>query len=218
MSEHDAIQEALGNARPGEAVYLPPTVKTTQNSYAATGATKDSNRLAAEEYFSSGDALHGDRVPSMRIDKETPSHRLMIWMHAQGASNKDIGAQLGYTPFYVGQVLRQPWARLRLTDILREAGIDKVKHFLANEVAPSLEVLRDIRDNGTNRASDRASAANSILDRALGKPVAKVESDSTVRNLPADVVRLEADIAAARKQLEDMGHGNGNSSPVGSNN
>lgn len=170
--------------------------------------------LAAESYYSDPDRLHGDQVPDCTIKKETPTHRLMIWMHAQGASVADIAKHTNYSTAMVRTTLKQPWARQRLLQILKETGADAVKHFLTHEVAPSLEVLREIRDGDIpGRTSDRAAAANSILDRALGKPTVHVESDTTTRSVPADIQRLEADLAATRKQLEERGqlesHGTG---------
>lgn len=169
---------------------------------------------AADAYFEDSERLHGDKAPNLTIQREQPIHRMMIYMHAQGASAADISRQTGYTKHTVQQVLRQPWARQRLLQILKETCQDEVKHFLTHEVAPSLQVLREIRDGDIpGKTSDRASAANSILDRCLGKPTVHVESDNTNRTVPADLQRIEAEIAAARKALEERGqletNGNG---------
>lgn len=190
-----------------ERVYLPPKVNVdeTRPEKAETNAFRPGVVAVAEEYFGSTARLHGDRVSEVTIQNEKTVHRLMIYLHAQGASVKDIAHQTGYTPTTVSTVLRQPWARIRLTQILAECGIDQVKHFLTHEVAPSLEVLRELRDDTNQKGPTRAIAANSILDRALGKPVAHIESDSTTRHIPADLVRIEADIAATRKALEERG-------------
>jgi hypothetical protein len=162
--------------------------------------------LAAERYYADPDRLHGDTVPDVTIKKEQPVHRLMIWMHAQGASVTDIAKHTDYSVQMVRTTLKQPWARQRLLQILKETGQDAVKHFLTHEVAPSLDVLRQVRDGEIpGRTSDRAAAANSILDRALGKPTVHVESDNTTRNVPADLQRLEAEIAATRQQLAERG-------------
>lgn len=169
-------------------------------------ATNPAMVAVAESYFSDPERLSGDRLPDTVIQNERPVHRMMIWMHAQGAGVKDIATHTGYTEGAVRNILRQPWARQRLLQILKETGLDAVKHFLTHEVAPSLEVLREIRDGEIpGKASDRAGAANSILDRALGKPTVHVESDSTTRNVPADLQRLEAEIAATRQQLAERG-------------
>jgi wyosine [tRNA(Phe)-imidazoG37] synthetase (radical SAM superfamily) len=130
---------------------------------------------------------------------------MMIYLHAQGASIRDIAKHTGYDYVYVSQVMRQPWARSRLLSILKDTCQDAVKHFLTHEVAPSLEVLREVRDSTTASAQAKIAASNSILDRALGKPTVTVESASTIRNVPADMQRIEADLAAVRSQLESKG-------------
>lgn len=163
-------------------------------------------QAASEMYFEDPERLHGDKTPNLVIQHEKPIHRMMIYMHAQGSSVADIAQNTGYKPSQIYQILRQPWARQRLVQILKETGQDAVKHFLTHEVAPSLEVLREIRDGDIpGRTSDRASAANSILDRALGKPTVHVESENTNRTVPADIQRIEAEIAATKKQLAERG-------------
>lgn len=163
-------------------------------------------QAAARSYFESDDALHGDKLPNQTILSEKPIHRLMIYLHAMGGKPAEIAKQTGYSVQSVYQILRQPWARAQLTTILKEAGIDEVTHFLKTEVAPSLTVLRDIRDDTAARQSDRAAAANSILDRAIGKPTVHIESKNTNSTVPADLSRIESEITAARKQLAELGH------------
>lgn len=201
-----------------------PKHELTQHVIAATGSRVSpqcaANRIddvdiqaTARAYFDSPDRLHGDKLPNLVIANEKPVHRLMIYLHAMGAKPADIAKQTGYDVGHVYQILRQPWARAQLTAILREAGIDEVQHFLKNEVSPSLIVLREVRDNTKARDSDRLAASNAILDRALGKATIHVESNNKNTSVPADITRLNDEIAAARKQLEELGHGN--TSPVG---
>jgi DNA-binding MarR family transcriptional regulator len=189
-----------------DTVYLPPRISTCDAKQKTSNNLDDARaQLAAETYFKSGDALHGDTLPVLALASEKPIHRVMIYLHAQGASLQDIARHTGYTYQYVTQVMRQPWARQRLMTILKESCQDAVKHFLTHEVAPSLEVLREVRDSSTASAQAKIAASNSILDRALGKPTVTVESASTIRNVPADMQRIEADLAAVRSQLESKG-------------
>lgn len=185
-------------------VYLHPTARNATIAQQASQLDPRA-RAAAEAYCDSPDRLHGDKLASATILVEKPTHRLMIYLHAMGKTAADIAKQMDYEPTYVTQILRQPWAKLRLTQILKEAGIDEVKHFLTTEVSPSLQTLKVVRDTAP-KPSDRAAAANAILDRALGKPTVHVETDNTNRTVPADLQRLEADIAATKQQLKSMGH------------
>lgn len=166
-------------------------------------------RAAAAEYYGLPEALHGDRPPSIEILSERPVHRMMIYMHAQGASIADIAQNTGYAKAVVGQILRQPWARQRLLQILNETGRDAVRHFLTNEIAPSLEVLREVRDDTEEKGATRIIAADKILDRALGKATVTVESNITSRSVPADLQRIEADLQSTREQLAARGVSDG---------
>lgn len=197
-----------------DTIYLPPRPTAGgSNAKAELNADRPDVAALAAAYFENPDALAGDSIGEVTIQKERPIHRMMIWMHAQGGKISDIATHTGYSPQMVRTILRQPWARQRLLQILKETGLDAVKHFLTHEVAPSLEVLREIRDGEIpGKASDRAGAANSILDRALGKATVHIESSGTIKNVPADLQRLEADIAATRQQLAERGqieNGNG---------
>ena len=202
MPEHPLLQ-----ALEPQVVYLPRSLAATGecSTAAIKHAWKPEVQAIAEEYFTSPDRLHGDTVPSQTIAKEQPIHRMMLWMHAQGANVADIARNTGYTPGAVRNVIRQPWARARLVQILKETGLDPVKHFLSHEVAPSLETFREVRDDPKSPPMAKLTAADKILDRALGKPIAKIESDNTNRNVPADLQRLEQEIADTRKALGERG-------------
>ena len=187
-------------------VYLPAVSRdVTTPGQSEAVANRPHVSAAAEAYFSDPDRLYGDRVSEVTLINEQPIHRLMVYLHAQGASRGDIAKQTGYTPQMVGTVLRQPWARQRLVQILNECGKDQVRHFLQHEISPSLEVLREVRDNVDAKPSERVTAANAILDRALGKPTVMIESKNTNTTVPADVTRIDQEIAAVRKQLEGKG-------------
>jgi hypothetical protein len=207
MTEGTNVELMDQLAGPVEKVYLPRSRNVgTQRQHDVTAKVVDpAVRAMAEEYFESPDRLFGDSFAATTLLEEKPIHRMMIYLHASGATIQDIATQCGYKPNVVGQILRQPWARARLVQILNENGRDHVKHFLTHEVSPSLEVLREIRDNPKTKDSSRIAAANSILDRALGKATVHVESKTTVANVPAEAARLDAEIASVRKQLASKG-------------
>lgn len=198
------VVEVLGQ---GEAsrVFLPPgTSEAVRPPRAEAQAARPQVAAVAEAYFSSADRLHGDTMPSVTIARETPFHRLMIYAHASGKSVQEIALQTGYSAAQVSAVLRQPWARQRLLQLLKETNMDAIQHFHDTEVMPSLEVLREIRDDAQEKASSRIVAANSILDRALGKPLQQVKTDNTNRNVPDDMARLDAELDALRKQVHEV--------------
>lgn len=187
-------------------VYLPKRILPSDgNPKAENNADRAIVAEAAREYFESPDRLYGDKVSDDTIQREKPIHRMMVYLHAAGATYAEIANQTGYTPTAVRMVLSQPWARQRLVQVLNETGRDQVKQFLTTQVAPSLQVLQEIRDNEKARETARIAAAKEILDRALGKATQHVTSENTNKNVPTEVSRLDAEIAAVREQLAKHG-------------
>lgn len=123
-----------------------------------------------DEAFRGEDSLYGDRVPSHEIRREQPQHRQMILMKAAGFSNKEIAEKLGYAQTTISQILRQPWARMRLLEEMKAAGRDTLQGLLASTAEDSVWTLIEIRDKADAKNSDRIVASNSLLDRYLGKP------------------------------------------------
>jgi len=159
------------------------------------------NALQIVDGFARPDSLYGDRVSTMDVKRELPEHRIMILLKAQGHSNKEIGDITGYTREHVGHVLRQPWARSRLLDILNDRGGSAVDKVLSGEVLNSIDTLVEVRDSDEAGPQARLSAANAILDRALGKPLQRVESkelrvSTSLEEVNQEIARLEAEEAA----------------------
>lgn len=173
----------------------------SQDAKAEKNGLRPEVQAVVDEYMNDEDRLHGDTIPETVILHERPIHRAMIYAHALGKTINEIAEQLGVTRTTVSNTLRQPWARLRLTAILKDLHKDEVEHFYKTEVGPSLEVLREIRDNKVASATARIQASNAILDRALGKPTVHVESDNRNTAVPADMARLDSELAALRKQV-----------------
>jgi hypothetical protein len=167
----------------------------------------ENNTLAqnaeANGYYESGTKLFGDRPPNLAIKTERPEHRIIVYLKARGLNNQEIADRTGYGYQWICQIVRQPWFRQRFVEECQAAGLDQVKQFLEGEVIPSLEVLRDIRDNDEAKDASRVVAANSLLDRFLGKPVARVETESVSSGLDdarATVDELEKQVANLRAQ------------------
>lgn len=115
-------------------------------------------------------ALFNDRQPHYALKREKPEHRNIIFLKAEGLSNIRIARALGITPVTVSNVLRQPWARKRLLEVIHSHGEDAVQTLLQGEAYDSVQRLVTERDNELARPSERISAANALLDRLLGKP------------------------------------------------
>lgn len=119
--------------------------------------------------------LHGDTQPYLRIKKEKPEHRLMIYLKVLGHSNREIAEKTDFSEAQVSQVLRQDWARKTLLDEYNKSGKDAVQMLLVGEAKNSIWKLVEQRDNPTKLGAVVISASNSLLDRLFGKPNQPIE-------------------------------------------
>lgn len=140
----------------------------------------------AQDYEAHPDALYGDRPPNLRIKAEKPEHRIVLFLKGQGLSNNEIAERTGYTYPWISQLLRQPWARKRLVEEITASGRDAVTDIIKSAAEDSVWTLIAERDNDNAKPSERISAANSLLDRFLGKPTQKVEQ--TIKTGPLDTL------------------------------
>ena len=145
------------------------------------------------------DGLFNDTTSSSIVLAEKPEHRVIIILKSQGFSNIEIATFTQYTREHVGNVLRQPWARARLLDLLKEKQNDPAEAFLRGAVMDSLATLVEVRDDQSAGGAARITAANALLDRYLGKPLQRVESKNThvvdTDNIDDELRRLEAEEA-----------------------
>lgn len=133
------------------------------------------------------------KTPQMAIKSETPEHRQVILLKANGLSNAQIAQFTGFTKPYVSTILRQPWARALLAEAMRDAVDETYQKVLANEVLPSITVLAEIRDDENAPASARAAAADKILDRALGRPAQTIKTQELPAVKAAEDAKTESD-------------------------
>lgn len=154
------------------------------------------------------DALFNARDPYYAILHEKPEHRVIIQLKLRGMSQRQIASVTGYTALHVSNILRQPWARERITRELRNAGIDDVRDMVANAAAASVFTLIEIRDDQNAPAAVRSATARSLLEQYLGKPKQAIEHSGTI-----DMNKLtDAQLAAMLPPTD----GTGNSEPSGS--
>ena len=159
----------------------------------------------AEDYYKSENRLFGDKEPNLAIKCERPEHRLIVYLKARGMSNTEIAKQTGYGYQWVCQIVRQPWFRARFVQECTDAGQDVIKTFLTSEAMPSLETLAEIRDDEEQKGATRVTAANSILDRFLGKPIQHVETEKVSDSLD----KAREDVEALERQVRALAAQNG---------
>lgn len=153
------------------------------------------------------EGLTGQRTTQNAIVHEKPEHRIVLWLKAQGYSHKEVEKATGFSYSHICTIAAQPWFRERVGQIINELGRDAVKAKLQGEVLPSIELLTSVRDNEKARHADRIAASRELLDRFLGKPTVKVESENrnTHTTISADRARLEEEARQNEEALRARG-------------
>lgn len=142
--------------------------------------------------------------------REQPVHRVMCLMALAGVSNKDIAVETGYSPITVASVLKQPWAKTFMAEEAKRVAGDGLERFLKGASLESARLLVELRDDPAVSPKTRADICNSILDRALGKPTVRVESESHITHEQAslEASRIDDELKSLREQLGEPTHGN----------
>lgn len=129
-----------------------------------------SGQCSLEEMLESPGMFYNPSMPNLVRKQEMPHHRLMVYLKAQGLSNKEVAERTGYNVVTVADVLKQPWARMLLVEELRIAGRDSLQGLLAGKCEDAVYTLVAVMDDKDEKGSTRVQAANSILNRCLGNP------------------------------------------------
>lgn len=154
----------------------------------------------AEVAESNPDRLFNRKEPNLAIQHEKPEHRLAIMLKAtKGMSNREIARVLGYTDAWVSQLFRQPWAQERLLTEMRSDGGDSIKALIEAEAANNVFTLIEVRDAAATPPAVKATVANSLLDRFMGKAPEKVTIDSTHR-VAGDIESVDRELQALRQE------------------
>ncbi len=195
--------EASIPSGPTTSVGVAPTTRSTNRQQMVTPENVEIGQRLADSGLNFSDKAS----PNIQIRQEKPEHRIMVYLKAQGYSNREIAKATGYTEPWISQITRQSWFKERLAMEIREAGLDPVKQFLSGEALPSLEVLTQIRDDAKAPSAARITAANSVLDRVFGKPTTHIQAETTVntKNAKETVEKLEHELASINEQLKNRG-------------
>ena len=146
--------------------------------------------------------FHGTRPPKYALTEEKPWHRTAAYFFATGCmSTRDVANACEVTEPTVRNLLRQPWFQERVTTLMAENGGKDIMAMLKAEQFNSLVTLIEIRDSEKAPFVVRANVSKDILDRTLGKPVQRIETeDKTVSDDPvAEAHRLKEELARSRE-------------------
>lgn len=162
----------------------------------------EAERNDPDRLFSCKGATNLKDEPNLAIIHEKPEHRLIVYLKAQGHSNKEIADRTGYTQPWVSQLTRQPWFRLRLVQELKEAGVDAIESVLKSTALDSVFTLIDLRDDVSAPKAVRSACANSLLDRFRGKPVQTVQHEEKRLPKTSEITAIDKELADLDSQLK----------------
>ena len=109
--------------------------------------------------------------PNFETMRETPRHRLVLTLLAQGFTNKEAAEQTGYTPQLVSDLRRQKWAQQVMSELQAQAGFKAVQSLLQGAAAKAAQTVIDIATSTDTwvKPADRLKASQDILNRLFGQ-------------------------------------------------
>ena len=166
--------------------------------FAADGGDDDSR---ARGFFN-------PRNPNLAIIHEKPEHRLLLLCKLQGASNREIAAQSGYTEPWISQLFRQPWAQRLLSEMMHEAGLDEVRALLKEaQVELRANARRSAQRSKSSGERSNARRASNLLEQYSGKPTQRVVVNSAKPLSSDDLANLNKQIEQASAEVNRLvGH------------
>lgn len=123
------------------------------------------------------DQLFNSRNPSIALLHEKPEHRAVVLLKADGYSNVEIANITGYTPEHVSTIVNQPWARKRIIEHQKENIGSTIRDKIEKVGQRALAVLEESLDDDSTPASVKASNAQYLVNRLLGKPSSSLVLD-----------------------------------------
>lgn len=148
--------------------------------------------------------LNGSKPPHHELVEEKPWHRAAAVMFAAGSVTvREVASAFEVSPPNVSNLLRQPWFQERVNSLMAEHGGKDIIALFKAEQFNSLVTLVELRDNEKISPTVRKDCARDILDRALGKPIQRVETTDVPRSDDpvAEVERLELENRRRREEL-----------------
>lgn len=149
-------------------------------------------------------AFFNRRDPNLAIMHEKPEHRLLIMLKAQGASNREIAQQTGYTEPWISQLMRQPWAQQLLSDLITQSGLDEVTQLLKGACADSVKKLIEVRDSPTSPPAVVRATCVDLIQQYLGKPRERVQVTTTAGLAAGDIAELDRKINENEQEISRL--------------
>ena|SRR2546430_3102215 len=177
---------------------LPPTLKELKEK---APPVEPASALSIEAQIN-GNRFHGAKPPDYEVRVEQPWHKAAAYLFATGqASTKDVAEACNKTEPTVRNLLRQDWFQERVTSLMAANGGRDIISLLKGEQINSLVCMIDLRDDKATPAPVRSDICKNILDRTLGKPITRIESEDKTPHSDdpvAEARRLKEELARSR--------------------
>lgn len=142
-------------------------------------------------------SLVGGKPPPKEIQQEKGAHRVMAYLYAQGMSQRAIAEQTGYSEQQVSVIVRQPWFKQNVAEIIRENYDDNVANLIKGGAVEAVMTMRELLENPN--AAVRHKAAADLLDRFRGKPTQHVHHSTS--EVPVDA---QEEIERLREETQKL--------------
>jgi hypothetical protein len=162
--------------------------------------TQPASSLSVETQINP-DRLHGSKPPTYQLTEEKAWHRSAAYLFATGCvSTRDVAQACNVSEPTVRNLLRNDWFQERVTQLMAANGGKDIMSMFRAEQFRTLAVLLDLRDGKETPAPVKFNVCRDILDRTLGKPVQRIETeDKTQSDDPvAEAKRLEEELSRTR--------------------
>jgi hypothetical protein len=174
-----------------------PTIDELKTSAQVTAPASNLSPEAENNF----NRLHGMPAPRTELMYELPWHRTAAYFFATGVmSTPEVAQACNRDHRTVRNLLRQPWFQERVTKLMAETGGKDIMALFKAEQLNTFAVMLDLRDSKTTPAPVKFNVCRDILDRTLGKPVQRIETqDKTESDDPvAEARRLEEELNRTR--------------------
>ena len=118
------------------------------------------------------------------IKNITHRHHLIAYLAASGMTMRDIAFRTDLSSVRVQQLLKMPTLKSLVEDERQKLYGDNIEQQIKQEVPEALRVVSDMMTDREAKHGTRLSAAKDLLDRAIGRPIQRVEDvGSSIKDL-----------------------------------
>ena len=135
--------------------------------------------------------------PAYRLQKEDAQDRNILYLVAQGWTDRKIAAELGVTTQKISYTRKQPWFIEALVKLLHENGNPAIERRLQTLTMEMLELGANLARNADSE-SVQATAVFSILKLARGDKVVVEDNRENAGELKAKREQLEKELRELR--------------------